>query len=38
MAKFIEMVDNMEERFLITTTWEKIQARLKAIKKLYKEN
>jgi len=38
MAKFIKMVDNMEESFLITATWKKIQARLKPIEKRNKSN
>ena len=29
MKKFIQMVDNMEESFLITETWQKIQRRIK---------
>ena len=29
MKKFIKMVDNMEESFLITDTWQKIQRRIK---------
>jgi hypothetical protein len=29
MKKFIKMVDNMEESFLITGSWQKIQRRIK---------
>ena len=29
MKKFIKMIDNMEESFLITETWQKIQRRIK---------
>jgi len=38
MAKFIKMVDNMEESFLITATWKKSQARLKPIEKRNKSD
>jgi hypothetical protein len=29
MKKFIKMIDNIEESFLITETWQKIQRRIK---------
>ena len=29
MSKFIRMVDNMEESFLITPSWAKVQKRIK---------
>jgi hypothetical protein len=28
MKKFIKMIDNMEESFLITETWQKIKERI----------
>jgi hypothetical protein len=28
MKKFVKMVDNMEESFLITDTWQKVQQRI----------
>jgi hypothetical protein len=28
MKKFVKMVDNMEESFLITESWQKIQRRI----------
>jgi hypothetical protein len=28
MKKFVKMVDNMEESFLITDSWQKVQQRI----------
>jgi hypothetical protein len=29
LSKFTRMIDNMEESFLITASWEKVQKRIK---------